>query len=178
MNTQNETRLLLLIMVVGYSLNLLFGLTGSFFSPNSYPQMTLWQVGDSMAIMASVLANRYIGSRGQNIAAAGFTLFGIAYGVSFASSAINAVNEEKMATIILPLVPALFLISFCKIFPIWLRIGSLLVIVPFFFMYKNVIQGSYSFDNLSNTLAYSGIQLLGVFWSIYIFKDFNKQITL
>lgn len=95
MNIQKETKLLLMIMAVGYSINFLFGLTGSFFSQNSYPQMTLWQVGDSMAIMASVLANRYIGSRGQNIAAAGFTLFGIAYGVSFASSAINAVNEEK-----------------------------------------------------------------------------------
>ena len=151
MNIQKETKLLLMIMAVGYSINFLFGLTGSFFSQNSYPQMTLWQVGDSMAIMASVLANRYIGSRGQNIAAAGFTLFGIAYGVSFASSAINAVNEEKMATIILPLVPALFLISFCKIFPVWLRVGSLLVCVPFFFIYKNVIQGTYSYDNLSNT---------------------------
>ncbi|MFZ1678587.1 MAG: hypothetical protein WAT91_15005 [Saprospiraceae bacterium] len=178
MNNQKETKLLLLIMAIGYGLNFVCGMTGSFFTPNSYPQMTLWQVGDSMAIMASVLANRYIGSRGQNIAAAGFTLFGIAYGVSFASSAINAVNEEKMATIILPLVPALFLISFCKIFPFWLRAGSLLVCVPFFFMYKNVIEGTYSYENLSNTLAYFGIQLLGVLWTIIIYMDFKKQSIL
>ena len=71
MNNQNETKLLLKIMAIGYSLNFLLGLLGSFFPPNSFPQMTLWQVGDSMAIMSSVLASRQIGSRGQNIAAAG-----------------------------------------------------------------------------------------------------------
>ncbi|MFZ1515244.1 MAG: hypothetical protein WAT21_07585 [Saprospiraceae bacterium] len=177
MDPQKEIRLMLLIMAIGFSINFIFGIVGSFFPPNSYPQMTLWQLGDSMAIMASILASRYIGSRGQNIAAAGFTLFCIAYGVSFASSSIDAVNEEKMATIILPLVPALFLISFCKIFPVWLRLGSLLVCVPFFFMYKNVIQNQYSFENISNTLAYSGIQLLGVLWTIFIYKDHRKQIT-
>jgi hypothetical protein len=165
-------------MAIGYLLNFILGIGGSFFNANSYPQMTLWQVGDSMAIMASVLASRYIGSRGQNIAAAGLTLFGIAYGVSFASSAINAVNEEKMALIILPLVPALFLISFCTLFPSWLRFASLLVCVPFFFMYKNVIQETYSHDNLSNALAYSGIQLLGVLWTIFIYRDYKKQAAV
>lgn len=175
MNNQKETRLLLLIMAVGYGMNFILGIAGSIFEPNSYPQMTLWQIGDSMAIMASVLASRYIGSRSQNIAAAGFTLFGIAYGVSFASSAINAINVEKMALIILPLVPSLILISFCTLFPAWLRFASLMVCVPFFFMYKNVIQQTYSYDNLSNVLSYSGIQILGVLWTIYIFKDHKKQ---
>lgn len=177
MNSMEETKASIVILATGFSLNFIFGIIGSFFEPNSYPQMTSWQVGDSMAIMASVIATRYIGSRGQNIAAAGFSLFAIAYGISFASSSINKVNEEKMATIILPLVPSLFLISFCRIFPLWLRIGSLIVCIPFFFMYKNVIDGSYAHENLSNTLAYTGIQLLGVIWSIYIYKDYKSQLN-
>ncbi len=173
---QNETKLILLFMSAGYLINFLFGITGSFFPANSYPQITLWQVGDSMAIMASVLAGRLVGTRGQNLASAGFTLLAIAYGVSFASSTLAGSNEEKMATIILPLVPALFLISFCRIFPVWLRAGSLLVCVPFFFMYIHVIKGTYSPDNVSNILAYFGIQLLGVLWSFFIFKDLQKII--
>lgn len=166
--------MLLKIMIVGFTMNFLFGLVGSFFPANSYQQLISWQVGDSVAIMACILASRQVGVRGQNIAAAGYTLLGIAYGVSFASSSIQSVNEEKMATIILPLVPALFLVSFCKFFPSWLRYGSLLVYVPFFFMYTNIIQGTYSPDNLSNILAYSGIQILGVFWSVYIYKEHQK----
>jgi len=175
--SQSETRILIALMSIGFCLNFILGIVGSFYPPDSYLQMTLWQVGDSMAIMASVLAGRYIGSRGQNISAAGYTLFGIAYGVSFSSSAINALNEEKMATIILPLVPALFLISFCKIYPLWLKGGSLLVCVPFFFMYKNVISGIYSDSDISNSLAYLGIQILGVLWTIFIYRDFKKQLT-
>lgn len=175
MNNQNETKLILLFISIGYSLNFILGTVGSIFPFDSYPQMTCWQIGDSMAIMASVLAARHIGAIGQNIAAAGFNLLGIAYGVSFASSSINAINQEKMAMVVLPLVPGLFLISFCKIFPVWLRFGSLMVCIPFFFMYRNVIQGTYSHENLSNVFAYTGIQLLGVIWSIIIYINFKKQ---
>lgn len=176
MNQQKEIEIMLTLIGTGYILNFLFGIFGSFFPPTSYPQMICWQIGDSMAIMASVLMTRYIGSRGQNIAAAGFTLLAIAYGVSFGSSSINAINAEKMATVVLPLLPATFLISFCKLFPIYLRYGSLLIVIPFFFMYKNVIEGTYHHDNPSNGFAYIGLQILGVLWFVYSLIDHKKAI--
>jgi hypothetical protein len=175
MDQKKETRILIILLMIGYGLNFCFGMIGSFFPPESFWQMTCWQIGDSLAVMASVLASRYIGSRGQNLAAAGYTMLAIAYGVSFASSSINAVNEEKMATVTLPLVPAMILVSFCTLYPKWLRAASVLVCIPFFFIYQNVREGTYRHDNLSNTLAYAGIQLLGVLWSIMIWKDFRKN---
>ena len=57
MDNKKETKLLLVIMVIGFILNFIFGLLGSFFSPQSYAQMTFWQAGDSLAIMASALAS-------------------------------------------------------------------------------------------------------------------------
>lgn len=178
MKTNNETLLTVQLIFAGYLMNFLMGIAGNLFPPNSFWQMTLWQIGDTSAIMASVLAGRYIGARGQSIAAAGFTLFAIAYGVSFASSTFNHVNEEKMATIVLPLVPALALVSFCKIFPAWINYAALLVCVPFFFIYMNVVQNTYSQTNLSNALAYSGVQMLGVLWSYFIWKDYlNNKAT-
>ncbi len=174
MTPEKEIRRLIQLMTVGYLCNFIFGLLGSFFPSESFWQMTCWQIGDSMAIMASILASRQTGTRGQVLAASGFTLLAIAYGVSFASSSIDAINQEKMATILLPLVPAIYLVSFCRLFPSWLRYGSLLVIIPFIFMYSNVINNTYNNDNLSNALAYSGIQLLGVFWSYFIWKDAKK----
>ena len=174
MADEKEGRLLVKLLAIGYFANFIFGIAGSFFPAESFWQMTCWQIGDSMAIMASVLASRQVGSRGQNLAAAGFTMLAIAYGVSFASSSLDAVNEEKMATVLLPLVPAIFLISFCRLFPAWLRYISWLVFIPFFFMYLNVINGTYRNDNLANALAYTGIQSLGVFWAVFIWKDFNK----
>ena len=177
MNKEKDNRLLVKLLALGYFANFSFGLIASFFPPESFWQMTSWQIGDSMAIMASVLASRQVGARGQNLSAAGFTMLAIAYGVSFASSSIDAVNEEKIATVLLHLVPAIFLINFCRIFPSWLRYTSLLICIPFFFMYWNVIMETYHNDNLSNVLAYTGIQLLGVFWAIVIWKDFNKQLA-
>ena len=174
MADEKEGRLLMQLLALGYFSNFCFGIFGSLFPAESFWQMTCWQIGDSMAIMASVLASRQVGARGQNLAAAGFTMLAIAYGVSFASSSLDAVNEEKMATVLLPLVPAIFLISFCRLFPAWLRYISWLVFIPFFFMYLNVINGTYRNDNLANALAYTGIQSLGVFWAVFIWKDFNK----
>lgn len=174
MTAEKETRLLLIFISIGFISNFCLGILGSMFAPESFAQMTCWQIGDSMAIMASVLASRQVGSRGQNLAAGGYILLGIAYGVSFASSSIYSLNEEKMATVLLPLLPAIVLISFCRLYPLWLRFGSLLIFIPFFMMYWNVINRTYSNHDLSNTIAYSGIQLLGVLWVIFIWKDHKK----
>lgn len=175
MNNSSEVRLILILITIGYGLNFIMGFIGSTFPPESFWQMTCWQIGDSAAIMASILASRYTGTKGIHIVPAGFVLLGIAYGVSLASSAFNSINEEKMATIILPLLPALILISIGRFFPSWVRLLTLFTIIPFFMIYYNVIQGTYAFDNISNTLAYTGIQLLGCIWVFYCWRDFKRN---
>ena len=163
-------------MSIGYAMNLLMGFTGSMFPPESFWQITCWQIGDTSAIMASILASRYVGTRGSHIVPSGFILLGIAYGVSFASSTLNAINEDKMATVILPLLPALLLIGLGKFFPGWVRIASIIACIPFFIIYYNVINGTYSFENLSNTIAYIGIQALGIIWTVFIWKDYKLPL--
>lgn len=175
MTVNQETRIMIALIGVGFIANLLFSFIGWLFQPLSFAQMTCWQIADSMAVMASVLMTRYTGSRSQHIAAAGFTMLAIAYGISFGSSSMNAINVEKMATVVLPLLPATFLISFCRLFPAWLRYSSLLIVIPFFFMYKHVIEGSYSHDDLANAFAYMGLQILGVLWFVFVLKDYRKQ---
>lgn len=177
MNKSSEITLLLTLMSIGFVMNLGMGLLGATFPPESFLQMTCWQIGDASAIMASILAGRYIGTRGYHIVPSGFILLGIAYGVSFASTTFNSINEDKMATVILPLLPALLLIGVGKFFPGWLRIISILGCIPFFVIYFNVINGTYSFDNISNTVAYAGIQALGIVWTIFIWKDYKSSIV-
>ncbi len=177
MTPEKETRLSLVFLAIGYISNLVLGAVGSFFPPESFWQMTCWQLSDSLAIMASILASRWAGSKGYNLAAAGYTLLAITFGVSFASSSITSVNEEKMATILLPLVPAIILISYCKIFPAWLRFGSFLICIPFFLIYRSVINDTYQFENISNTLAYTGIQLLGALWTYFIWRDYRRGLA-
>lgn len=177
MDKNREIKLLLILMSIGFTVNLLMGFLGSTFPPESFLQMTCWQIGDTSAIMASILASRYVGTRGSHIVPSGFILLGIAYGVSFASSAFNSINEDKMATVILPLLPALLLIGIGKFFPGWVRIISILACIPFFIIYLNVIKGTYAFENISNTIAYIGIQTLGIIWSVFIWRDYKASFS-
>lgn len=170
-----EIQLQLIIMTIGYSINLIMGIAGSFLPPESFWQLTCWQIGDASAIMSSILASRYIATQGLHIVPSGFTLLAIAYGVSIASSSFNSLNEEKMATIILPLVPAILLISLGKFFPRWVRALSIFTCIPFLVIYMNVISGTYSFDDLSNSLAYTGIQILGLIWSFYMWRHYMNN---
>lgn len=172
MKDNTETRTLLRVTSLGYLMNLVCGIGGIFFRPGSVAQMTAWQFADSAAIMASILASRYIGTRNEHLAASGFTLLAIAYGISFSSSSFTALNEEKMATIILPLVPAMLLVGACKLFPLWSKIACVLICIPFFIVYITVLGNTYSPNDWSNFIAYPGIQVLGVIWSIYLWKDF------
>ena len=163
-------------MAIGFTINILMGIVGSFYPPESFSQITCWQIGDASAIMASILASRYIGTKGFHIVPSGFILLGIAYGVSFAASSFNAINEDKLATVILPLLPALLLIGIGRFFPPWLRLFSILACIPFFKIYLNVINDAYAFDDLSNTIAYLSIQILGILWTVFIWRDFKASL--
>lgn len=176
MNKLSDIRLLLILMSFGFVLNFLLGIVGFAFPQESFWQMTCWQIGDASAIMASILASRYVGTKGWHVVPAGFTLLGIAYGVSFASSAFNGVIEEKMAMVILPLLPALLLISMGNFFPVWVRLFSALICIPFFLVYYSVITGTYSFDSLANALAYMGLQLIGVIWTYFIWRNYKSTL--
>lgn len=176
MNKLSDIPLLLILMSIGFVMNLLLGMVGTTFPQESFWQMTCWQIGDAWAIMASILASRYIGTKGWHVVPAGFTLLGIAYGVSFASSAFNAINEEKMAMVILPLFPALLLISLGQFFPVWVRVLSALICIPFFFLYHSVITGTYTFDSWANAMSYLGIQLAGVIWTYFIWRNYKSAL--
>ena len=45
-------------------------------------------------------------------------------------------------------------------------------------MYRSVINDTYEFENISNALAYSGIQLLGALWAYFIWRDYKRGLAL
>ncbi|MBP8725786.1 MAG: hypothetical protein KBF37_05340 [Saprospiraceae bacterium] len=173
MSFEGKQRTLFLV-AVGFALNFIMGVAGSIFPPESLLQMMCWQIGDTMALMACVLSARYLSDRNFVFSSDGFNVLAIAYGVSFASSSLNAVNEDVMASVALPLVPALCIIGTCALFPMWLRIVTAAAGIPFLFIYKNVIQETYHHDNPSNAIAYIGLQTLGLLWTYYFYLDNRK----
>jgi len=81
-----ESKSLVMIIGVCYAGNLVLGWAGYFFcQPASVAQMLLYQVGNACAISGSVMAARYTGLRGQQVAASAYILLGITHGISLAA---------------------------------------------------------------------------------------------
>lgn len=168
-----EYKSLAAITVIGYSLSVLIGVIGLFFPAASYNQLLCYQVNDALAIMASVIAARYTGLRGQHVAASAFILMGITHGVSMASSGLNSFNIERGLVIIMPMIPALVLIFWCSLFPLWLRLATIIPIVFFLYMYVDVINGGIYY-NTPLWSAYLSLMVIEILWAYYIYMDWKK----
>src|SRR5688572_27831246 len=170
-----ENKSLVIITATGFLLNLIFGLTGVIFFPEiSYPQLLCYQMADAAAIMASVIAARYTGLRGEHVAASAFILLGITHGLSLASSGLENFHVEKGITVILPMVPSLILLGWCSLFPRWLRLAVVVPIVLFIYVYKDVIGGGAYYDHALR-LGYLSWMILEILWSVYLFRDWTRM---
>ncbi len=168
-----EYKSLVTITVIGYSLSVLVGILGLIFPAGSYYQLLCYQVNDALAIMASVIAARYTGLRGQHVAASAFILMGITHGVSMASAGLNNFNIERGLVIIMPMIPALSLVFWCSLFPFWLRLASFLPAAFFLYMYVYVINGGPYYDT-PLWFSYLSLMIIEILWAYFIFVDWRK----
>lgn len=175
-NIQFEYKSLVAITFVGYLGNVLGAAVGITFPEVSYQQLLCFQIGDAFAIMASVIAARYTGLRGQHVAASAFILLGITHGLSLASSGLDSFNVEKGITIIMPMIPSLFLLYWCTIFPAWLRLSGLVPIILFIYVYLHVMNGGVYYDTPVRA-AYASWMILELMWSYYIYKDWKNSAS-
>jgi hypothetical protein len=169
-----ETKSLVIIVLIGYVLNLFFGWLGVLFTHESAPQILLFQIGNAFAISASVMAGRYIGLRGQHVAASACILLGITHGISLAAVSREGINADREATMAMPMIPALLFMSWCTLYPKWLRASVILPIVLFGLVYVHVHAGG----EVAGWRLYAGygtLQLIEVLWAVYLFLDWKKS---
>ncbi|MHB1327177.1 MAG: hypothetical protein ACYC2K_03165 [Gemmatimonadales bacterium] len=168
-----ETKSLVLIILVGYSLNLVLGWVGSLYAHGSGEQMLLFQIGTACAISASVMAARYVGMRGQHVAASAYILLGIAHGISLAALGKDGIDPVREATMAMPMIPALIFMFWCELFPKWLKAFAIVPSVLFALIYVGV-HLSGSFELLTLYAGYATLQLNEVAWGIYILRDWRR----
>lgn len=170
--TELETKSLVYIVLFGYIFNLIFGWLGFFFDHVSSEQLLLYQVGNACSISASVMAGRYIGIRGQHVAASAFILLGITHGISLAALSKAGINAEREATMVMPMIPALLFMFWCDLFPKWLRYLAMVPSILFALVFVHVHLGDHQ---LGWTLyaGYATLQIIELLWGIYIYKDWR-----
>ena len=169
-----ENKSLALIILIGYILNIVFGWGGSLFDPGSAEQMLFYQFGNAFAISASVMAARYTGLRGQQVAASAFILLGITHGISLAALSTTGINADREATMAMPMIPALVFMFWCNLFPMWLRVLSIVPIILFASVYV-VVRANDSLLTWLLYSAYATLQTLELIWGIYLYLDWRKM---
>ncbi len=168
-----ENKSLVLIIIVGYIFNLLFGWIGILFSQGSTEQILLFQVGNAFAISASVMAARYTGLRGQHVAASAYILLGITHGISLAALSKSGINVDREATMAMPMIPALIFMFWCNLYPVWLKVSACIPIILFILFYVNVHLGN-AYLGWTLYSGYAALQIIELIWGIYLFMDWEK----
>jgi hypothetical protein len=162
------------VAITGYISNAIFGNIGIVFPANSFGQALCWQIGAALAITANVLAGVWMARRNDDLAAAGFTMLGIVQSVLFSSIVVSVVDYRIGSAATFLLVPALALIGFCALFPIWVRWAGLLVCVLFGFQYAAIVQGTHRDVDTVQAASFVSQQVLGLIWSFYFWREARR----
>ena len=156
--------------LAGYLVYLVCGFIGGAMPNESFGQAVSWQLGSGGAISANVIAGIWLARRGEDLAAAGFTMLGIVYGVYFASIVIEHIDIRMGAAAVLLMIPAQILITFCRLFPIWVKVAGVLVCVLFIVSYITIVAGTAGPIGGWQTCSYIAAEFLAVIWGVYFLK--------
>ena len=172
--SDSEIKSLVVIVAVCYGGNLLCGWAGYFCQPASVAQLLLFQVGSAFAISGSVMAARYTGLRGQQVAASAYILLGITHGISLAALGRSSFIPERGMTMVMPMIPALVFMFWCDLYPRWLRVAGVVPIALFTLVYINVHLGVPYFSWPLGA-GFATLQILEVAWAVYLVKDWQRS---
>jgi hypothetical protein len=155
----------------GYIVYCVCGLIGGgVFPANSFGQALSWQISAGGAIAANVLAGIWLARRGEDLSAAGFTILGIVQGVFFAAIVMEHIDLKVGAAAVLLMIPAQILITFCRLFPLWVKIAGGIVCVLFAISYLTIAAGAQATVGLWQAACFMAAQALSVVWGGYFLK--------
>lgn len=169
-----ENKSLVQIVIVCYAGNLATGWIGWFCPPESTAQLLLYQIGNVLAIAASVMAGRYTGLRGQHVAASAYILLAITHGVSFGAVNRTTVNVDRGMAMVMPMIPALVFMFWCDLYPKWVRAAGLVPAAFFTLAFINVYLGI-PYQGWSLYIGYATLQMLEIVWGIYLVRDWQRN---
>lgn len=175
MKDHNE-KFLPYMIITGYFLYFMGGVFGGMvFAPRSTGQMVGWQIGNAGAICASVLAGALLTKQEWHLPSAGFVILGIVHSIFFSSLVMTEIDERIFATGAIILVPAIFLINFYSVFPIWLKTIGWLSCIFFLVMYIRMLLGLFVYGEWSQLTCYSLEQATMAGWCYYFWKTLIRK---
>ncbi|MBL7865550.1 MAG: hypothetical protein JNK10_11765 [Cyclobacteriaceae bacterium] len=171
-----EIKSLVLIVLIGYSLNFVLTFFGYVFNHETSRELLFYQIANAFAISASVMAGRYVGLRGQHVAASAYILLGIAHGISLAALSRSGINADRGIMMAIPMIPSFIFIFWCTLYPMWLRLAGLIPSGLILFVFVSVQSGDSYFGAALST-AYASLQIIELTWGYFLFRNWRHSIA-
>ncbi len=151
------------------------GFTGDLFDKEG--REVIYKFVDAIFITGTILVAMKLAREGWDMAAAGYTLLSIAWGVFFLAKDFQeqSVGVDILASSFYFLLPSMILIFFYTPFPLFLKVIGLLTIVPsligLIFIKTDAAKADYL---LWRKISYQAVHITSLCWGFFFLWQYRK----
>jgi hypothetical protein len=162
---------------------LVFFLVASFFgfSGDLWPgeiTLILYKLADALFITGCIILAMMMARKGWDLPASGFTVLSIAWGVFFLAKDFRGqeIGNDIFASAFYFLLPSMILIAFYKPFPRFIRVITLITIIPSLLVLLSLKSGiMLAYDDIIRKSGYQIIHFVSLVWGIYFYLKYKKE---
>lgn len=149
-----------------------------FFNSEKLPE-TIGKINDMLFVSGTILLAVKLAREGWDMAAAGYTILGIGWGILFAAIDFQSLNldTEVRTSAAYFFLPSMTLICFYRPFPWWIKALTISCIIPFFialFLQLNT-HGHEKLVHRWVLIGFNLFHLTSLFWGIFFFRQHKKK---
>lgn len=142
---------------------------------------TVGKINDMLFVSGTILLAVKLAREGWDMAAAGYTILGIGWGVLFAAIDFQSLHldTEVRTSAAYFFLPSMVLICYYKPFPWWLKFLTIACIIPFFIALI-LQQTSERYEKLVHTwvlIGFNVFHLTSFLWGIFFFRQNKRHYT-
>ncbi|MBL7702099.1 MAG: hypothetical protein JNM14_07600 [Ferruginibacter sp.] len=137
------------------------------------------KINDMLFVSGSILLAVKLAREGWDMAAAGYTILGIGWGILFAAIDFQSLHldTEVRTSAAYFFLPSMILICFYKPFPWWIKVLTIACIIPFFvaLLLQNNSEAHERPVHTWVLIGFNVFHLTSLFWGIFFFRQHKKQ---
>ena len=175
-NEKDENRLIYAILLC-FILAALLGLPADFYG-GGWSKQIIYKSVDALFITGSILVAMKLAREGWDLAAAGYTVLSIAWGVLFFAKDFQEQNMgyEILISAFYFLLPSMILIAFYEPFPLFIKILCIISVIPSFIGLIYIKQGRPLADyQIWVKINYQAVHIISLFWGFFFYRQHKKN---
>ena len=153
------------------------GFTGDLWPVELKP--IFYKAADSFFITGCIIVAMKLARKGWDLPASGYTVLSIAWGVFFLAKDFRGheIGNDIFASAFYFLLPSMILISLYKPFPLFIKVLTLITIIPSLVVLISLkTETILSYDDIIRKLGYLIIHFASLFWGTFFFWKYKKEI--